>query len=161
MIPLFVVLGFVLVFALFRGIARPPETAQETTTGAEMEATVDAPPDTPNPMCTSHVGCEEKDLCTRGRCEPITSRTTECRSAMVRFARTTAELSSVAQMTVERAARCIKAGRSPTIVFEESRDAFASRQANSERTEARRQRIRDALEQRSVPREYLDEIDAR
>lgn len=162
LIVLFSVLACVFVFTLHQMSKHPgPSTRETTTTGARMEPDPDAPlVGAANAACTSHASCSDKELCTRGRCEPITNRTPECRRAMVRFARGAADLSSTARMTVERAARCIRAGQSPTVAFEESRDALAPKQRNDELTQARRKAVRDALEQRAVPREYIDAIDA-
>jgi hypothetical protein len=127
-----------------------------------MERDVDAPiTGAAGAACTSHVGCALGDLCVRGHCAAITPQTTECRTANIRFARTTAELSSVAEMTVERAARCIKAGSSPTISYEESSDPLTTTEDNEALSRARRGNVRTALEKRGVPAETADKLEPR
>ena len=152
LIGLFVVLGGVLLFSLYRaGTRRPMASHETTTTGAEMARDPDAPLiGAANAACTSHVSCKAAELCTRGRCEPISARTTECNDAMFRFARTSAELSTIAELTAERAARCTKAGHPPTITVEQSDDTFASAQTNTDLTNARMRNVQNALERRGL-----------
>jgi hypothetical protein len=158
-----VVICGVLLFLLARKHHRPSAASRETqTTGAEMERDLDAPvTGAAGATCTSHVGCAVEDLCIRGHCAAITPQSTECRSANFRFARTTAQLSAVAEMTVERAARCIKAGRSPTLSYEESRDPLATTEDNDALSRARRANVQSALEKRGVPTENLDKLEPR
>lgn len=151
------------VFVVHRALFRPPATTSEvTTTGASVDlGSGERVSGSAGPACTSHASCADTDLCIRGRCIPITPATTECRTAMIRFARGTAEISDVAEMTVERAARCIKAGRAPQVSIEESNDAFAGREANAEVTASRRRNVAASLEQRGIPREKIDAVDVR
>lgn len=112
------------------------------------------------PACTTHASCAEATLCTRGRCEPITPATTECRDAMIRFARGATTLSSSAEVAVEGAARCLKANREPALSVEPSRDSSRSAEENEALTTARVDSVRHALEQRGVAPERARSIPA-
>jgi outer membrane protein OmpA-like peptidoglycan-associated protein len=148
----------VLAFSLFMKWRRPPGSAsrETTTTGAELESGGKSDlPGGAGPACESHAACAKGALCTRGRCAPITSRTTECRQVMVRFARGTSTLSSAAENEVERATRCFEANREPTVVIEPSSDPTGSREQNEALTKARVSTVRNAIEQRGVAPERL------
>lgn len=152
------VLAVILLLLLFMKERRPDSASRETTTtraeiaadsGVEVTGAV-------GPACARHANCSDSALCTRGRCVEITSATTECRDAMVRFARWATELSTSAENEVDRAARCMKANRDPTLAIEPSRDPTLPPERNAELTEARRSTVIRALEQRGVPRERLN-----
>jgi len=114
-----VVLAGVALFVVLMKSRRPESASRETTT-TRAELAADAGivlPGAAGPACESHATCAKGALCTRGRCEVITSRTTECRDVMVRFPRGASELSSSAGDAVERAARCLSADRQPTFAL--------------------------------------------
>jgi outer membrane protein OmpA-like peptidoglycan-associated protein len=150
----------VLLFLLFMKERRPKSASRETTTtGAEVRPHAGAEViGAAGPACASHTSCAAEQLCTRGHCEPITARTTECRDAMIRFASGATELSSSAELAVERAARCLKANRTPQLAIEPSNDPNLSKQGNERLTETRRSNVRHALEQRGITSERLTEI---
>jgi outer membrane protein OmpA-like peptidoglycan-associated protein len=110
------------------------------------------------PACASHASCAEGALCTRGRCDPITAQTTECRDVLVRFARGTVALGSSAEDTVERLARCLKAERTPTVTIEASDDPSRSKEDNAAVTKTRFATVRQGLEQRGVPPDRIDAV---
>lgn len=153
------VAGLVGVFAALAFLAdrRPDAAPRETTTtraeiareaGVEVSGAAGAP-------CASHISCAEGALCTRGACAPITNATTECRHVMVRFARGTSVLSSVALGEVERAARCLAANREVALSIEPSSDVSRTSQENEALTVGRRAAVRAALDERGVSRDQL------
>ncbi|MBX3203545.1 MAG: hypothetical protein KF764_00690 [Labilithrix sp.] len=149
-------LAFVALFVLVRMSRRPESASRETTTtGAEVPGTGAA-----GPACAEHTSCEGGALCTRGRCAPITERTTECRDVMVRFASGASELSSSAEVALERFARCRKAGRATTLAIEPSRDPSRSPRDNEALTDARVALVRRALEARGLAPDTLGLTDA-
>lgn len=132
------------------------ESRPTTLTSAEVQPESVAPnTGAAPPACTAHVDCARGALCTRGRCATITPRTTECREVMIRFASGAADLSSLAEVEVERTARCIEAGREPTVEIEPSTDSARSAGDNERVTNAREAAVRRALEQRAVSPERL------
>jgi hypothetical protein len=135
--------------------ARAPET---TITQGEMPRASARPTGAAPPACTTHVDCAGGALCTRGRCEPITTATTECRDVLIRFARGARELSSSAEAAVEGAARCLEANRLPVLRIEPSRERDRSTEANDELTNARVSLVRRALEQRGVAPDRVPEL---
>ncbi|MCW5832626.1 MAG: hypothetical protein KIS78_09475, partial [Labilithrix sp.] len=134
-----VLLALVALFVVVRADRRPDTASREaTTTGAEVEPGTGAA----GPACETHTGCGDDELCTRGRCEPITALTTECRSVTVRFARGAEELSSSAEVAIERLARCRRAGRQPALEVEPSLDPGRTTDENEALTAARRAVVR-------------------
>jgi hypothetical protein len=77
-------------------------------------------------------------------------------TVMVRFARGTSSLSSLAVIEVERAARRVAVNREPAVAAEPSRDLRRSREENEALTKARVSTVRHAIEQRGVAPERLD-----
>lgn len=159
-LALLALLTALLLFLALRVGRRPDSASREPTlTRAEIERkqggeTTGAA----GPPCTSHVSCAEGALCTRGHCVSITPRTTECRDAMVRFARGTVELSSHADAAVELTARCLKANHTPALAIEPSSDPSRSAHDNEQLTQTRRAAVRRALEQRGITADRLTEI---
>ena len=153
-----VVLAGVALFVVLMKSRRPESASRETTT-TRAELAADAGivlPGAAGPACESRATCAKGALCTRGRCEVITSRTTECRDVMVRFPRGASELSSSAGDAVERAARCLSADRQPTIAIEPSNDPSRSPGDNEALTKARVSAVKRALDQRGVAPERLE-----
>ena len=127
------------------------ESRPTTLTSAEVQPESVAPnTGAAPPACTTHVDCAGGALCTRGRCASITTRTTECRDVVIRFASGASELSSAAEVEVERAARCIHADRDPHVLIEPSTAADRSSDDNAKLTDARITAVWRAFEQRSV-----------
>ena len=139
-------LAFVALFVVTRAHRRPDTASRETTTtGAEAPGTGAA-----GPACEEHTSCGADELCTRGRCAPITALTTECRSVTVRFARGADELSSTAEVALERFARCRRAGRQPALSIEPSLDPARTADENDALTSTRHAVVRRALEARGL-----------
>jgi outer membrane protein OmpA-like peptidoglycan-associated protein len=152
----FWLLAAVVLVIVLEGRRREALRGEATTTGAELGRGSDAAlTGAAGPACDGHASCAKGALCTRGRCEPITATTPECRDAIVRFARGTSEISSTAEAAIEGAARCFDADREPTVAVEPSRDPSRSARENDELTEARVVAVRRALEQRGVAPERL------
>ena len=150
-----VVLAGVLAFALVRKDRRPDSaTSEATTTAAELGGDAGGGA---GAACETHATCAAGNLCTRGRCAPITAATTECREAKVRFARGTSALSSSAEAAIEGAARCFNAERAPRVLIEPSRDPTLDPDMNEALTEERVETVHRALDQRGVAREKLEE----
>jgi outer membrane protein OmpA-like peptidoglycan-associated protein len=157
-------LGLMGVLALFlslRAGRRPEDVAGRETTITKAELARDqgvTVSGAAGAACSSHAGCADGALCTRAHCEPITLATTECRDARVRFARGVAELSSTADVTVERTARCLKANHTPLLAIEPSTDTRLSTEENDRLTDLRRSAVRRALEQRGVAADRLGAV---
>ncbi|MBX3191891.1 MAG: OmpA family protein [Labilithrix sp.] len=142
-------LGIILLLFLLTRL-RPERAGVETTLTA-----ADAGTGAAGPPCEAHATCAAGALCTRGRCAPITPETTECRSALIRFARGATELSASAEGEIERAARCALTRHDMRLAIEPSIDAARSPRENEDLTKARQSAVRRALERRGVSPERL------